>query len=163
MIPIYGETNEEAWLKAILYFIDNNKELEYNLILEIEKPSTTNENSKAIRNELDNLLKGAKDNLYSINTVAETIFPASEYKKHGIKGVMEYYPEVIYPQIKCNSDNSKGTYALRLVRGIDSKGNKCNPLESVLSRLKSQLSRSKGAIRCAYELPLDDVEAESDD
>jgi len=158
MIPIQGKTNEDAWLKAVKHFIDNDKNLEYNLILEIDQPTATDERSKAIRKELDDLLKGSNDNLYTINTVAETIFPAAEYKKHGIKGVMEYYPDIIYPQIKCSSDNSKGTYALRLVRGIDAKGNKCNPLKNVLERLGSQLKRNNNAIRCAYELPLDDVE-----
>lgn len=158
MIPITRSTIEEAWLEAIKYFIENDKKLEYNLILEIETPVATNARSKAIRSKLDILLSASNDNLYSINTVAETIFPAAEYKRHGVKGVMEIYPDDIYPQIKCNSDNSKGTYALRLVRGIDSKGNKCNPLENVLAKLKSQLGRNNGAIRCAYELPLDDVE-----
>jgi len=155
MIPIYGKTNEEAWFRAINYFVDNKKDIEYNLILEIEQPVATDVRSKEIRRRIDSLLKGA--NKYSINTVAETIFPAAEYKRHGAKGVMEIYPDVIYPQIKCKSDNSKGTYALRLVRGVDSKGNQCNPLESVLVRLKSQINRDNGAIRCAYELPLDDV------
>ncbi len=158
MIPIYGKTNEDAWLKAVKHFIDNKIDLEYNLILEVEQPGVTDQISKNIRNEFDSLLKNSKGSLYSVNTVAETIFPAAEYKKHGIKGVMEIYPEVIYPQIKCNSDNSKGTYALRLVRGIDSKGEQCNPLLNVLTRLKSQLNRPSGTIRCAYELPLDDIE-----
>jgi len=158
MIPIYGKTNEEAWLRAVKHFIDNKIDLEYNLILEIRRPAATDQRSKNIRLELDRLLKDSNENLYSINTVAETIFPAAEYKKHGIKGVMEYYPDVIYPQIKCNSDNSKGTYALRLVRGIDSNGEQCNPLKNVLTRLISQLNRTNGAIRCAYELPLDDIE-----
>lgn len=157
MIPIYGKTNEEVWLKAVEHFIENEKDLEYNLILEIKKPTSTNVRSKAIRNELDNLLEGAGK--YSINTVAETIFPAAEYKKYGVKGVFDIYPDTIYPQIRKKAGNNKGTYALRIVRGKDPKGNECNPLSNVLARLRKQLDRDKGAVRCCYELAFDDLDA----
>jgi len=157
MIPIYGETNEDAWFQAVQHFITEGKKLEYNLILEIKNPAATDTRSKAIRNALDDLLRDSRDDLYSINTVAETIFPAAEYKKHGVKGVMEIYPDVVYPKIQCNPGNGRGTYALRLVRGVDANNKKCNPLANVLAKLKSQLGRGNSAIRCAYELPLDDV------
>jgi len=159
MIPITGITIEDTWLKAIKYFLDNEKKFDYNLIMEIEQPVATNARSKAIRSELDDLLENVtRKKLYSINTVAETIFPAAEYKRHGVKGVLEIYPNIIYPKIKCKPGNARGTYALRLVKGYDSKGQQCNPLKLVLERLLSQLNRETGAIRCAYELPLDDME-----
>lgn len=156
MIPIYGETNEEAWLNAVKYFIDKKEDHAYNLILEIKQPATTDTRSKSIRCELDNLLKEADQ--YSINTVAETIFPAAEYKKHGADGVLKIYPDIIYPQIKSLPGNSKGTYALRIVQGTKPNGEQCNPLDNVIKKLKKQLNREKGTVKCIYELSLDEVE-----
>lgn len=156
MIPIVGETREEAWLKAIDHLLNQAKNnLEYNLIVEVSCPGKSNNKSRFIRKALDNLLLN-NSKLYSVNTVAETIFPAAEYKAHQLNGVLEIYPEKIFPIIKASRGNSKGTYAYRLVRGFNNKGEKCNPLENVINRLKSQISHN--GIRCAFELSLDETE-----
>lgn len=157
MKPIFGKTREEAWLKAVKHLLQEAEGLlEYNLILEIEKPLASDAHSRDIRGAIDSLLQNDAG-LYPVHTVAETIFPLVEYKKNGIEGVYTTYPEEVYPLIKSNPGNSKGTYAKRLVRGIDAQGRECNPLKNVVGRLKSQLA-SSGGIRCAFELPIDKVE-----
>ena len=157
MVPIIGVTREETWLKAIEHLTNKAKNsLEYNLIMEVGRPNFSNGKSREIRKQFDNfLLKNS--NLYSVNTVAETIFPATEYKLHGMDGVTEIYPEEIFPKIRRCPGNARGTYAYRIVRGINAKGEKCNPLGKVIKNLKSQIAKNNG-IRCAFELSLDQVE-----
>lgn len=152
---ISAETREDVWLEAVRHLLNEAKDLiEYNLILEVKSPRKSNSRSKYIRRGLDGLL--AQGQKYPVQTVADTIFPATEYRQNGIEGVLEVYPNEIYPRIKKANGNAKGTYAYRLVRGYNEKGEEINPLSRVIERLKSQLAGQQ--IRCAFELSLDAVQ-----
>jgi len=150
-----GEYREEVWLKALSHLTSLSDETEFNLIMEITNPCASSDRSKEIRQKLDVLLANA--NVYSCHGVAETIFPMTEYKKSGLPGVIETYPNETFPQIKRFPGNGKGTYAFRIVRGVDAKGKECRPLEDVLARLASQIKNS--GVRCAYEIPIDGAES----
>lgn len=153
---ISGETRECTWLAAVEHLANKAKGgLEYNLILEVKKPSQSTPEAVAIRHDLDELLKRA--NKYSVHTVAETIFPATLYKKHGLKGVYDIYPNEVFPTLKKCKGNNKGTYAYRIVRGKDQHGKDCNPLEKIVDRMKGQLNRA-GGIRCAFDMSIDEVD-----
>lgn len=156
MTPIFGRTREDAWFKAVKHLLETDDNLEYNLILEVGEPTKTDDRSLAISESVDALLRSA--DMYPLNTVADTIFPAAEYKKRGMDGVFQTYPEEIYPAIKCVNVNGRGTYAYRLVRGYRPDGTTCNPLEGVLNRLKSQIQSANGK-RFAFEVSLEDVES----
>lgn len=157
MKAITGETREEVWLEALKYLrYQAEGNIEYNLILEVSKPSLNNIKQKMVRASLDKLLANS-ELTYPVHTVSETIFPAFEYKKYGINGVLTNYPNDVYPLIRSNRGNNKGTYAYRIVRGVNHKNECCNPLELVIARLKSQLA-SRSKIRCAYDMSLDQVE-----
>lgn len=150
-----GETRAEVWLRAVDYLVNETRSREeYNLILHIPCPDIGNEKSEFIEQEFDKLLY--ESNCYSLHTIAETIFPFSEYKLSKSKGVLEDYPEKIYPKIKKLPSNSRGTYAYRILRGFNWKNEECRPLENIIERLKSQLS-NPGPIRVAYELPVSDI------
>lgn len=153
MKVISTETREEAWFEAVKH-LDTGTEhnVEYNLILEIKKPGVTNERSKKIRQEFDKFL--ARHKLYSVQTVADTIFPAALYKKHGRDGIYKIYPNEIYPQLRHVKANQRGTYALRLVQGKKENGTTFNPLEYVVERIKGTI-RTNGP-RCASEISLDE-------
>lgn len=153
MIVISSETRECAWLDAVKHLNNSNNDfVDYNLILEVKNPTTDNEKTRKIRKEFDNFLSAYK--LYSVQTVADTIFPAALYKKHGLKGVFDIYPSEIYPQLRQIDSNKRGTYAMRIVRAKDSQGVEFNPLEYVINRLKSSI-RNNGP-RCASEISIDD-------
>lgn len=148
---ISGEFKEHVLISALHHLVNSEQNLEYNFILQITKPSKTDKAADKIRLRFDDLLAGA--GLYSVNTVAETIFPSFLYKKEKLDGVYTTYPEIVYPEIKKSPGNAKGTYAYRLVRGLGAKGKVINPLELVINRLKIQVKNS--AIRCAFELSME--------
>lgn len=149
------ETREEAWFVAFEHLSQKTSNNEMNVVIEILNPSKSNRLSKKIKAEFDSLLYQA--NQYSINTVAETIFPAYEYKKHGSKGVLEVYPDEIYPALKKLNANNRGTYAERILRGVNNKNQECRPLERCIERMKKELV-NPSTKKSIYEISVGDVD-----
>lgn len=155
MKVISAETREEAWLEAVQHLeAEAEHNIEYNLILEIKKPGATSERSRNIRREFDTFL--TNHDLYSVQTVADTIFPAALYKKYGPDGIYKVYPNEIYPQLRHVKANQRGTYALRLVQGKKEDGEAFNPLAYVVDRIRRMIE-TNGA-RCANEISLDECQ-----
>lgn len=155
MFTYSAATREEAWFAAMEYLIAQDDMTALNVVLEVQNPSIGTALSRKIKNDFNQLLVDA--NQYSIHSVAETIFPGEEYRKHGVSGVFKNYPDKIYPVLKKENANCRGTYAYRLVRGFDSKNQECNPLENCIERMKSEL-KNKSTKRAIYEISVDDVE-----
>ncbi|MCY4643269.1 MAG: hypothetical protein OXB88_01490 [Bacteriovoracales bacterium] len=147
MTPISANTRSEAWLEALRYLKDKGDGVGYNIILSIENPTSYNQDERDIEEKLDRLL--SRYNL-SLNTIAQTIFPASEYRSYGVRGVYSIYPEKIYPKIK----KDWGTYAYRLVRK-SKNGTFFNPLEFLVDKMKNELEK-RGPKRACYEISLSD-------
>ncbi|MFM0016703.1 hypothetical protein [Paraburkholderia sediminicola] len=99
----------------------------------------------------------AEHNCLPVQTVADTIFPATEYKSGGLKKVFAY-PTDVYPHIKGIPANRWGTYALRLTQRACSDGTTINPLEMVIDKLKAALATAQrvknGPPRAIYELDM---------
>jgi len=140
-------TRAETWLRAARSLLAK-KERIYNLIAEVREPHAANAMSRSIEDCVDEFLK--KHERQSIHTVAETIFPAVEYRSGGLARVYDY-PRTIFPTIQRLPANSKGTYALRLVERIMSDGKPFNPLDYAIEKLRKQL-RTGHAQRAVYEL-----------
>jgi thymidylate synthase len=147
MILISGNTRAEAWLKACNH-LHQAGGTEYNVIMEVKDPTRTTQEVVQIGDELDAFLDAhrAQPNI----TVADTIFPSSEYVSGGLEGVYAY-PDTIYPNISTHPGNNWGTYALRLTRRHAPDGNTVEPLKLLIEKLKRQLKLS-GPKRAAYEL-----------
>jgi hypothetical protein len=153
MKVISRETREEAWLEAVEHLSNEALgKIEYNLILEVTKPGATTGRSNSIKRSFDDFL--TSNDLYSVQTVADTIFPASLYKKYGREGVYEIYPNEIYPKLRKDRANQRGTYAQRIVRGRQVNGELFNPLAYIVERLK-RMVETNGA-RCANEISIDE-------
>ena len=116
-----------------------------NLILSVANPTGDRHFTRAVP-RIDTFLRG--EGQAPTHTVAETIFPGWLYKRLGIAGVFDYYPEKVYPQLRTGG---WGTYAYRLVRRPDHKGALFNPLEQTLQKMQSEL-QSRGPKRSCYEI-----------
>ncbi len=148
-------TREEAWFAAMEHLNKQDDKSDINIVLEIESPATASDLSRKIKRDFNQLLVEADQ--YPIHTVAETIFPGEEYRRHGPEGVFDVYPNEVYPIIKKESANSRGTYAHRLVRGINNKGEECRPLENCIDRMKSEMEKP-ATKRAIYEISLENVD-----
>ncbi len=151
MITADGRTRAEAWLNAISKIdtrVDGGRV--YNLVVEIERPSAVTSHSKQVEKLVDTALREMGEQ--PITTVAETIFPMTEYKSGGLAQVYKY-PTTIFPLIKSVKANSKGTYALRLVERRCSDGSTFNPLEHMVKKMQRNLA-APGGQRGFYELDI---------
>jgi hypothetical protein len=137
-----------AWLEAVKALRFHNGVV-YNLVVEILQPDLKFPINAAAQNEVDRILIQADE--LPVASVAETIFPAWEFIRHGADGVHLVYPDEVYPAIQSLPANRWGTYAYRLVRRRDADGGLYNPLERVVDKLRGEL-KNAGPKRAAYEL-----------
>jgi len=144
-----AKTRAEAWLLAATAMQKTHARM-YNVVLEITQPGTATDASRAIEAEVDAFLR--KFDAQPNHTVAETIFPAVEYRQGGIDAVFNY-PKTIFPFIRSAPQNRWGTYALRLTERKCADGTTLPPLELAITKLKKQLSTSAPK-RAVYELDL---------
>ncbi len=151
MTPIVQTTCELAWLEAAEHLAQVSDNSEYNLVVEIAKPTWHTAADLRVRATVDQFLR--RHNTHPISTVAGTIFPAAEYVNHGVRGVYEFYPEQVYPAIKESTE--WGRYAYRLVRWETASGRVINPLEILIGKMKQQLTNGR-RMRACYELSLAD-------
>lgn len=149
MKPFSKKTRAEGWVVAARHLFKNGGR-EHNLIVQIERPDHGTAETKAVESLLDAFL--TKYDRHPLHTVAETIFPAVEYRAGGIEAVYAY-PQTVYPHIKSFPDNNWGTYALRLTERKAANGEVFHPLQTMVDKLKRQLSLSSTK-RAAYELDL---------
>lgn len=151
--PISTQTAVQAWLAAVNLLAKTDGRCAYNIILDIENPIALPQGDKRIVDALDRFLRS--HDTQPVSTVAGTIFPASHYRQRGAKGVLEDFPQKVYPKIK----KSWGTYAGRMLVRSTRDGQDTSPLEIVIKKLRQQTSRS-GGLRAVYELGMIDVFAD---
>lgn len=154
MKAITGASRATTWLAAATYLAECPDWEDYNLVLEILDPMRRDAGDRRIEERVDHFLR-ANDH-FPLSTVAETIFPAGEYRRHGPKGVYKTYPDEIYPAIKRLPELRWGTYAHRLVRRVDADGKTINPLEYCVGKIRRQLNGKSRKTAC-YELSVSDV------
>jgi len=148
--PIEAKTCVEAWLKAVNLLATMPDRCAYNVILDIENPVVMTELDRRIVQVVDGFLTDHEAD--PVATVAATIFPASDYRRNGVKGVFEDFPERTYPKLT----KRWGTYAGRMLRHTGKNGKPFNPLEVTIEKLRAQ-SKRKSPLRGIYEVGLTDM------
>ena len=148
--PIEAKTCVTAWLKAVKLLATMPDRCAYNVILDIENPVAMTELDRRIVQAVDGFLTDYEAD--PVATVAATIFPASDYRRNGVKGVFEDFPERTYPKLSTRW----GTYAGRMLRHTGKNGKPFNPLEVTIEKLRAQ-SKRKSPLRGIYEVGLTDM------
>jgi hypothetical protein len=149
MIAVTDNSRAGVWIKAARKLMEVGPR-GYNVVMEVMQPDIGTESTRRVERRVDAFLKrwGAQP----LHTVAETIFPATEYAKAGLAGVYAY-PTTVYPHIKNLQANRWGTYALRLTQRYGRDGDLFNPLETAIEKMRAQLKSGK-PLRGIYELDL---------
>lgn len=131
---IRGQTAPEVWLKAVEHLTRCNKREDYDVILNAAEPTVLSDKDVEVWRQVDSFL--TSNGGYSINTVAETIFPLDEYLHTGAKGVFEIYPPKMQAILKARRDGRWGCYALRILRQVDLNGREFNPLDEIVQKIR---------------------------
>ena len=151
MQAIAGLSRADAWFKAVNAIIADEDWEAFHLVVEIADATKSGPKDQAVEEAVNGFL--IAHNSQPLQTVAETIFPASEYRRYGRDGVYNHYPERVYSGIK---DGTWGTYAYRLLRRWSSDSREYfNPLEECVGKIRRQLSRP-ATYRACYEIDLSD-------
>lgn len=137
-----ADTRLGGWMKGAAHLLEHGPVL--NLILAIRSPAIGGSNVA-----VDRFLDDAGQS--PMHTVAETIFPCVEYRRRGLAGVMDFYPDKVFPAIKSHPSNQWGTYAYRLVRRRSADGTLTNPLKQMIEKMRSEIATPAPKKSC-YEL-----------
>lgn len=149
---IRAHTCTDAWLQAVSHLRVQQGLRDYNLVLEIKRPLELAPHEKAIAAVVNDFL--VENDKHSVNTVVNTIFPASLYRKHGAAGLYERYHKIV-PQLRNHPDTKWGTYFLRMTNRIGDDVNGVRPLEYLIEKLRRQCEVTAPK-RAVYELNLID-------
>lgn len=148
MKPIEALTCTEAWVTASKHLLQMPGRRDYNIVLEIADPITVTPRDLKVISRVDRFLR-SKDGL-PVCTVANTIFPLSYYQHEGAEGIFESYPAA-HDTLKKHPDAYWGPYAIRMLRRIGPDGEVIKPLETLVTKLKRELTGA-GPKRAIYEL-----------
>lgn len=156
MIEVFRATTRlSAWAGATKFLLAQPRRSALNVILDIAKPSAPSPTDREIAKELDRQYGLAEQP--PMHSVAETIFPAWEYQHHGLKGVLQLYPEE-YDLMK-PSHPGWGTYAERMIRRRRVDGTLMSPLRNLIEKMRQEVKRESGStFRARYEMNLVDAE-----
>lgn len=150
---ITADSQLEAWTKGVTFVLDNGTDgRTLNLVLEVRRPELWGGTADTLA-LVDGLLRTIGEP--TTHAVAETIFPATLYRLHGFNGVLEVYPDEIFPEMKRHRSITWGTYAYRIVRRQVGGGNIVNPLKIVVETMRQELS-AQATKRSCYEISLPD-------
>lgn len=150
---IKGTNISDAWLNAIEHLRETGDE-DYNLIVEIENPL---EEDFTVRDRLNFLLSEKGDQ--SVETVANTIFPAALFK-NGMSREASYRRfHDIYYKLKKIDSNRRGTYFGRLVgwKYLNTVNCGLNQIEVTIEKLV-EYKQSTAGKRVRYEMSIYDPE-----
>jgi hypothetical protein len=153
-ILIQRESIVGAWIDAMNHLRQSPRHEDFNVILEIGNPTCVTAEEREVGARINRFLIG--HGVQALHTVANTIFPADLYRRYGVAGVFDHYPENVYPRLKKCRKNSWGTYVHRMVRRTDSQGAVVNPLQNVIARLRTEVNGGGNPKRARYELNLVD-------
>lgn len=145
MILIQGRTAPAVWLAAVEHVMMLPRAEDFDVFLHISHPTVLSTEDRAVHDEVDSFLKS--HGAFGLHTVAETIFPLSEYLRGGAPAIFEGYPEKLRQIQKGRADGNWGSYAYRILRQTDHKGNLFNPLKDLINKINAH-----GKYRASFEL-----------
>lgn len=151
-ITINERTVSEAWLASVIAVDALPKHHTYHLIVRIEQPD---KEVPAIRAIVDKMIahinkNSAKKNIYDVDTVRNTIFPAEIARTSGTPEQLATRYRAYYPRLqKCNGNHS-GTYFGRLVALPSSEG-EIDQLNNLIFKLRDPKNPDR---RTRFELDL---------
>ena len=103
--------------------------------------------------EVDRFLR--RNDHWSIETVANTIFPQAIFDRHGSPAFYDIYLDKIYPRIK-RSQGDWGRYFERMISfPMKKQGRAINPLKDIVEKMRRQVTSDR-CFKNVYEMTIYD-------
>lgn len=153
---IRGSSIPETWTKAATYLESCKDHQDFDLFLGVENSTAFSAADRKVYGLVDKFLRSNGGS--AVETVAETIFPLSDYLRGGADAVYGQYPKRMNLIRSRRTDARWGTYALRLMEPrVDKKGRTYIPLKALVDKIITC-----GKYKASHELNLGPVESDID-
>ena len=138
-----------SWVAATSAIIDNGDE-GYNVVIDVEDPWNHDDQDNAVITLVDRFLKAHDEN--PIITIANTIFPQSQYVAHGAP---TFYAVEHRDFDRLTETKRWGRYFERMTRHCKADGQTYNPLQDLIEKMRRQ-ENARVRYKAAYELAVYD-------
>jgi hypothetical protein len=146
-----------VWRAASKHLLVAPNHSDYNLVLEISDPISSTAEDIALMTAVNGAMQANTKDRLTLNTVAETIFPQSMYRRFGRP---EMYGKILNALDRGGKPGTWGTYAERMISRKSSNGIlNINPLELMIEKLKTN-AISRRTYQSSYELNIADPEVD---
>jgi hypothetical protein len=144
----------KVWTKAVSHLEGCANHQDFDVFLNVENSTAFSADDLEVYRLVDKFLRANGGS--AVETVAETIFPLSDYVRGGAKAVYENYPRRMNHIRSRRTDARWGTYALRLLEPrVDKKGRTYIPLKALVDKIISC-----GKYKASHELNLSLLEGD---
>jgi hypothetical protein len=151
---IRAQSIPEVWTKAVTYLEACDGHQDFDVILGITNSTALSKADLQVYRSVDRFLRDHGGS--AVETVAETIFPMSDYLRAGAEGVYDKYPKRMNHIRARRTDRGWGTYALRMLEPrIDGKNRSYIPLKALVEKITNQ-----GKYKASHELSLSPFESD---
>ena len=144
----------QAWVAACEEIMKDHDQ-GYNVVIDVEDPFNHSDKDNEVISLVDKFLR-SHEKTNPIITVANTIFPQSLLAAHGPK---DFY-DVYHRDFDTFSETKNwGRYFQRMTRHIDRMGNRINPLQDLIDKMKG--NEAKGTcVKAVYEVAITPSDAD---
>lgn len=147
-----SQTCASAWVSAVARVNAQPNHEAFNVIVDVADPVAVSTSDNKIIGLVDRFLESY--DRPPLQTIANTIFPESTYRRHGSPKFYEVYLKTVYPKIKCG-DGGWGRYFERMIN-CGSGTERINPLAELVTKLHGQLNGGGSVFRNVYEIGIYD-------
>lgn len=154
-LPIPSQPDcASAWREAVRAVDERPGHLAYNVIIDVADPIVNASLADARIAVVDQFLS---DGGKSVETVANTIFPAGLYRRHGAPAFFDIFRDKVLPKVRRNGRWS-GYYFERMIQFPVPEGEPPNQLWDIVERLKNEDVRARNKFELSLFDPVRDVD-----
>ena len=143
-----------AWLDAATAVDNLPGHTGHNIVIEIEDPTSGTALSNPIVAKVDAFLR---ERCKSVDTIANTIFPAALYRRHGYPGFISRFRTNVLPKVR-RTDRWSGYYFDRMTGIPRPDEEPFNQLEDIIRRMRDPSIRCNNKFEIVIFDPLRDVD-----
>jgi hypothetical protein len=143
-----------AWREAVRMVDAQPHHEAYNVIIDVADPTANANRQDARVAVIDDFLSGYDK---SVETVANTIFPAGLYYRHGAPACFDVFRERVLPKVRRN-ERWSGYYFERMIDYPVPAGEPPNQLWDIIERMRSDQVRALNKYELSLFDPVRDVD-----
>lgn len=144
-----------AWLAAVCAVDGQHDHEANNVIIDVQRPASRASLEDPVVAAVDRFLVGQGKK--AVETVSNTIFPATIYRRYGYPAVFDRFRDYVLPKVRKKGPRWSGYYFERMMQLRGPDGETINQLEDIIRRVKSPSVTSLNKFELSVFDPARDV------